>query len=159
MLLFGVAVLAWPEPTGTVLVTLIGAVILAVGFALTYGAWRLREVAERLWVVSLIPALIVTAFGLIVLAFPDEVGTVLLVVVAVFVIIAGIGDVASSFALIPMVGWWWVRLLRGALLVGAGAWLILSDISGLLAIGVLVGVWALLLGAITIAFGVLALRA
>ena len=159
MLLFGGAVLAWPELTGTVLVALIGATILAVGLVLVYGAWRLREFAERLWVVSLVPALVVAAFGAVVLAFPDAVGTVLLVVVAAFVIIAGLGDIASAFALVPIVGWWWVRLVRGALLVGAGVWVILSDLSGLVAIGVLVGAWALLLGAITVTFGVLALRA
>ncbi len=159
MLLFGVAVLAWPELSGTVLVALVGATILAVGLVLAYGAWRLREYAERLWVVSLVPALVVAAFGAVVLAFPDAVGTVLLVVVAALVILAGIGDIASSFALVPLVTWWWIRLLRGALLAGAGVWVVLSDVSGLAAIGVLVGVWAVLLSAITIAFGALALRA
>ncbi len=159
LMLFGIAVLAWPELTGTVLVSLIGVTILAVGLALVHGAWRLREVEERLWVVSLVPALIVVAFGVVVLAFPDAVSAILLMIVAVLVIIAGVGDLASSFALSSIVGWWWLRLLRGLLLVGAGVWVILSDLSGLVAIGALVGVWALLLGAITIAFGVLALRA
>lgn len=159
LILFGVAVLAWPELTGTVLVALIGATILAVGLALVYGAWRLREVAERLWLVSLVPAVAVAVFGAIVLAFPDEVSAVLLVIVAALVIIAGVGDMAASFALASVVGWWWVRFLRGLLLVGAGVWVIFSDLSGLVAIGTLLGVWALLLGAITTAFSVLALRA
>ena len=155
---FGIAVLAWPELSGTVLVVLIGATILAVGLALVYGAWRLREVAGSLWIVSLIPALSVAVFGGVVLAFPDEVSAVLLIIVSVLVIIAGVGDMAAAFALSSMFGWWWLRLLRGLLMVGAGVWMIFSDLSGLVAIGALLGVWAILLGLITLAFGVLALR-
>lgn len=156
---FGAAVLAWPELTATALITLIGLLILAAGLVLVYGSWRLREVAGGVWVVSLIPALAVTLFGLAVLAFPEAVSAVLLVIVAILVLIAGLGDIASAFALSAVVSWWWLRLIRGVLLTGAGIWVIFSDLSGLVAIGTLLGVWALLLAAITVAFGVLALRA
>lgn len=159
LLLFGIAILAWPGLTGAVLVALIGAMILAAGLVLMYGAWRLREFAERLWIAALVPALMVAVFGAVVLAFPDSVAAVLLVFVAVLVIIAGVGDLASAIALSPVVGWWWLRLLRGLLMVSAGVWAITSDLSGLVAIGWLLGAWALLIGAITIAFGVMALRA
>ena len=159
LVLFGVAVLAWPGLTGAVLVALIGAVILAVGLVLVHGAWRLREVAGGFWLAALVPALAVAVFGAVVLAFPDAVSAILLVIVALLVIIAGVGDIASAFTIASIIGWWWLRLLRGVLFVAAGVWMILSDLSGLVAIGALLGVWALLLGAITIAFGVLALRA
>jgi uncharacterized membrane protein HdeD (DUF308 family) len=159
LVLFGVAVLAWPELTGTVLVLLIGALILAAGLVLLWGSWRLREVVGQLWIASLLPALAVTVFGILVLAFPDAVSTVLLVIVAVLVVVAGLGALASAFALSAVFRWWWLRLLRGALLVGAGVWAIFSDLSGLVAIGAVLGVWSLVLGVITVAFGLLALRA
>lgn len=158
LLLFGIAVLAWPTMTGAVLVALIGALILAAGLVLVYGSWRLREVAGGLWLAALLPSLAVTAFGAIVLAFPEGVSTVLLVIVAVLVIFAGIGDIASALAISTVFSWWWLRLLRGILLAGAGVWAIFSDLSGLVAVGALLGAWALLLGAITITFGALALR-
>jgi uncharacterized membrane protein HdeD (DUF308 family) len=158
LLLFGAAVLAWPAMTGRVFVVLVGALILAAGLVLVYGAWRLREVAPVMWIAALVPALAVAVFGGVVLAAPDAVSAVLLVIVAVLAILAGIGDLASALALSRIISWWWLRLLRGALLVGVGAWLIFSDLPGLVAVGAAVGVWALLLGGISITFGVLAVR-
>ncbi|MBE0476113.1 MAG: DUF308 domain-containing protein [Coriobacteriia bacterium] len=155
---FGVAVLVWPALTGTVLVTLIGAVILLAGLVLLYGAFRLRDLVGGTWLAAALPASTVAVFGLVVLAFPHAVSSVLLVILAAFAVLAGIADIASSLALATVVGWWWLRLLRGLLLTGAGVWLIFADVSGLVAIGVLVGVWALMLGGLTVAFGLLALR-
>lgn len=155
---FGIAVRVWPELTAGVLIAMIGVTILLVGLSLMYGAYRLREVAERAWVVALIPATIVALFGAVVWAFPGAVGAILLILVAVMLILSGIGDVISSVALSPVFSWWWLRLLRGLLIGGAGVWMILSDLTGLAAIGAVIGVWALVVGGVTVAFGVLAAR-
>lgn len=158
LLLFGVAVLAWPNITGAVLVALVGACILISGLALVYGSWRLRERMAGLWITALLPALGVSVFGLVVLVWPDAVSTVLVLVLAALAIIAGFGDIVSALALVKLVVWWWVRMVRGLLLAGAGVWVILSGVSGLAAIGAAIGVWALFVGAVTLVFGVLALR-
>lgn len=155
---FGVAVLVWPVLSAGVLIAMIGVTIMLVGLALMYGAYRLREVAERAWVLALIPATSVAVFGAIVWLFPDAVGTVVLVLVAVMLMLSGVGDVMLSFALAPIVSWWWLRLVRGLLVAGAGVWMILSDLTGLAAIGTVIGLWALFVAAITITFGVLAMR-
>lgn len=154
----GVAVLAWPGLTGTVLIMLIGATILVSGVFLVYGAWKLHDIAGPLWIAALIPAVAVAVFGGIVLAYPDAVSNVLLIVVAILVLLAGLGDMFWGFALIPIVPWWWLRVLRGILLVVAAIWAITADVSGLAAIGVIFGAWLLLLAVLTIVFGILALR-
>lgn len=159
LLVFGAAVLVWPELTGTALVLLIGAIVFVAGLVLMWGAWRLRDAAPGLWLAAMLPALAVAVFGAVVLLFPDAVSTILLVMVAVLMVLAGAGDIASSLALISTVRWWWLRLLRGLLIGGAGVWLIFADVPGLVAVGALVGLWAIVLGAITVATGVLALRA
>ena len=155
---FGVAVLFLPELTGSVLIALIGATIFLVGLSLMYGAYRLREVAERMWVLALAPAVMVTLFGAFVWLFPGAVGTLILVFIAVMIILVGFGDIGASFMMAPVFSWWWLRLIRGLVMSGAGAWILLSGVSGLAAIGVLVGLWALLVGALTVTFGTLALR-
>lgn len=154
----GIAILAWPHLTGAVLVSLIGAMILVAGIFLAYGSWKLHEVAGSVWVAALIPSLAVAVFGGVVLFYPEAVGAVLLVVVAILVLIAGLGDLFLGFGLIPIVPWWWLRVLRGILMIGAAIWALTSDISGLAAIGVAFGIWALLLAVITITSGILALR-
>jgi uncharacterized membrane protein HdeD (DUF308 family) len=156
--LFGVAVLAWPQLTGKALVTLIGLVMLGVGLVAVYGAVRLRELGSGIWLIALVPALVVAAVGLVVLFAPEAVSKVVLVVVAVIALLAGIWDLVSGISLLSAVRWGWLRTLRGALLVLFGVWVILTPISGLAALGWVVGVLALALAGISIALGILALR-
>jgi uncharacterized membrane protein HdeD (DUF308 family) len=158
LVIFGIAVLAWPALSGAVLVMLFGMLILVAGLVLIYASWRLREFAGALWLGALFPALSVAVFGAIVVLFPDAVGTVLLVVLAALAVIAGLSDIVSSVPLSKVFGGWWLRLLRGLLLIAAGIWLIAADVGGLVAVGTFAGLFALVLGGITIAFGVMALR-
>jgi hypothetical protein len=44
------------------------------------------------------------------------------------------------------------------LLIGAGVWVIVEDISGLAVVGVAAGAWSLVLGALSIVWGVLSVR-
>lgn len=158
LLLSAVALLAWPELTGTVVMAIIGAVLLAAGLVLLYGAWRLRDVARALWLIALIPALVVAAFGLVVLVWPDVVGDVVLIVLAIIAVLAGLVDVVAASALLKLVPWWWLRLLRGLLLAGAGVWALFNDVSGLAVLGAFVALWAALLGVLSVASGIFALR-
>lgn len=158
LLLAAVALLAWPELTGTAVMTIIGAVLLIAGLVLLYGAWRLRDVSRALWLVALVPAVVVAAFGLVVLVWPDVVSDVVLIIVAIIAVLAGVVDIAMSLALARVVPWWWVRLLRGLLLAGAGVWALFNDVSGLAVLGAVVAIWAFVLGALSVASGILALR-
>ncbi|MCK8115382.1 HdeD family acid-resistance protein [Anaerosoma tenue] len=158
LIVLGMALLAWPNLTGTVLMTIVGVFLAAAGAVLLYSAWRLRPVWGGLWVVSLVPAVALMVFGIVVLTSPDLVSTLVLTIVAVLAVIAGLNDLAGALAIARVFSWWWLRLLRGLLLIGAGVWVIVEDISGLAVVGVAAGAWSLVLGALSIVWGVLSVR-
>lgn len=158
LIVLGMALLAWPDLTGTVLMTIVGVFLAAAGAVLMYSAWRLRPVWGDLWVVSLVPAVALMVFGAIVLISPDLVSTLVLTIVAVIAVIAGLNDLAGALAIARVFNWWWLRLLRGLLLIGAGVWVIAEDISGLAVVGVAAGAWSLVLGVLSIIWGVLSAR-
>jgi len=157
LVLLGVALLAWPELTGAVLVALAGAFMAASGIVLIAGAVRKRSVQPKLWTFSLVPGVALTLVGAIALFFPDAVSTVFLMIVAVIALLVGLNDIAGAIVISPLVNWWWLRLLRGVLLVGIGVFVLLRNISGLVVVGTLLGLWVLVLGAVTLACGAFAL--
>lgn len=152
LLLFGVAVLAWPRITGEVLVALVGAAAIVAGLVLAYAALRLREVTG-VWWLSLVPALLLTGFGLLTLLSPEAVSSFFLTVAAVLVILWGIGDIALAVRVSRVVPVWWVRLLRGVVLVAAGLVVVFEPLSGLVAVAWLVALWAVAVGALSLWFG------
>lgn len=158
LIVLGMTLLAWPSLTGTVLMVIVGVFLAAAGAVLTYSAWRLRPIWGSLWVVSLVPAVALMVFGVVVLVSPDLVSTLVLTIVAVLAVIAGLNDLAGALAIARVFNWWWLRLLRGLLLIGAGVWVIAEDISGLAVLGVAAGTWSLVLGALSIIWGMLAAR-
>jgi len=158
-LLFGTALLIWPDRTGAMLMRLLGAFITIGGIVLTHGALRLRRQGVYMWALTLVPAAAVMVFGLLVLFLPDLVSTAVIIVVAVLLMIAGVSDVIGSFAIFAIAPWWWLRLLRGLALAGSGLWALTSNPSGLTAISVFVAIWAFLLGILSLVCGVLAARA
>lgn len=158
LVVLGMALFAWPDLTGTTLMTIVGVFIAAAGSVLLYGAWRLRSAWGALWIVSLVPAVALIVLGVVVLTSPDLVSTLVLTIVAVLAVLAGLNDLAGALAIARVFGWWWLRLLRGVLLIGAGVWVIVGDVSGLAVLGVAAGIWALVLGALSVAWGVLTLK-
>jgi len=158
LIVLGMALLAWPNLTGTVLMTIAGVFLVAAGAMLMYSAWRLRPVWGELWVVSLVPAIALIVFGVVVLVSPELVSTLVVTIVAVLAVLAGLNDLAGALAIARVFNWWWLRLLRGLLLVGAGVWVIAEDISGLVVVGAAAGAWSLVLGVLSIIWGVLAAR-
>lgn len=159
LLLLGVAVLVWPDLTGSLLVTLVGVLMLIAGALLLFGAWQARVIWGGLWWITAIPAIVLLVFGIVALASPELVSAIVLLVMAVVAIIAGANDVAGAFAVAKAFGWWWVRLLRGLLLIGLGIWLIASDVSGVAVLGAIAGVWAVVVGILSLAWGALVLKA
>lgn len=157
LVLLGVALLAWPGATGTVLVTLVGAFTAASGIVLVVNAVKMRSFTARLWTVPLVLGVLLTLLGVIAVFFPDAVGAVFLIIAAIFTLLAGVNDIVGAIAILPLVSWWWLRLLRGLLLIGVSIFVLLSDLSGLVVVGTFLGLWVLVLGAVTLACGAFAL--
>lgn len=159
VVLLGVAALSWPGLTAEVLIRMAGLVILGVGLLLSYGAWRLRDPAGRLWLAALVPALSVVAAGVVVLFLPSAVASLVLAVIGVFALLAGIWDLVTGIAVLVAAKWGWLRVARGALLTAFGSWVLLTPRPGLEAAGWVFGLFAILLGALSVALGTWVLRA
>lgn len=158
VVLFGVAILVWPSLSAAVFVALIGAALLVIGLILMYGSWRLHDVAGPVWWIALLPSTAVAVFGLVVVLAPATVATVMVVILGAIAVLGGIGDFVGAIALAKVVPWWWLRAIRGVLLVALGVWIVLTPVSGLVALGWLIGLWAIVVGAVSIVLGVRALR-
>ena len=156
-ILLGVAILAWPQLTSTVLVGLLGAGLLLAGLFLLYAALRLRG-TRSLWWLPLVPGIALTAFGALTLLAPEQVASFFIVVAAIIVILAGIGDAAMAISWRAVLPGWWVRLLRGLVFVLLGVWVIVTPVSGLVALGWLVGIAVIAIGALSVWLGLLVRR-
>jgi uncharacterized membrane protein HdeD (DUF308 family) len=155
---FGASILLWPRLTGVVFVTLAGIALLAVGLVFLYGGWLLRGVEGHPWLVELWPGFALVALGILGIALPDLVSTVSIVVLGALAVVVGIGDSVGAIRLANTVKWWWLRALRGALLVAVGLWIVLTPVSGLMALGWIIGLWAIAVGVVSITIGLLASR-
>ena len=138
LLVFGCMAIASPAVAGTSVVIVIGAILLATGGFQVFNGLR-----EESWSSKLLPLVlgsITFLSGLIVLAHPWLGMTVLAVVLALYFLVEGIWKIIASFSYRPASGWLAI-LASGvvALLLGFLIWR-QWPLSGLWAVGVLVGV-------------------
>lgn len=155
---FGIVVAGMPELTTTVLVGLVGAVAVAAGLVWVSWAISLRTASAGWWTISLVPGALLLAFGAFTLLRPDAVASFLFQAAAVVAVIWGLADMAVSWRLRAFFSAWWLRLVRGLLVVGAAVVVFGLPVAGKVAAGLLVGVWFLVIGATTIALGLAARR-
>lgn len=155
----GVALAVVPQLTGQILATILGLAVVAGGLALVYGGFRLGEVSRGLEAATIVLGLLFAAAGAAIIVYAAAVTRFVLVIVAIIAVLAGAWDLVSGIAIAGTFDWWWLRALRGALLIALGIWVLATPVSGLVALGWLAGLAAIALGALSIAFGVGALRA
>ncbi len=141
----GVAALFWPKATLALLIRLIGLYLLFDGIVNLVGAIRGRELGS-----NLVPGLISVIIGVILLFWPNMTGRLLLVVVGMWALFQGVilllagrhtdaNDPARSLA-----------MTTGAGAAIAGLILIIWPGSGAVAISWVIGIAALLIGALLI---------
>lgn len=153
-LLFGLAALFWPALSVAVLVGLFAAYALISGGLMAWTAVKLRETYRRWWLLLIQGVLGIVAAVLAVL-WPEITALVLLVLVAAWSIVTGALEVVLAVRLRREIEGEWLLALAGVLSVAFGVLLVLMPEAGLLTLGILVGVYALLYGALLVA---LALR-
>lgn len=151
---FGAMALAWPGPTATALVLLLGAYLLVDGLFGLVGCvrhWRQLQ-DRRLW---LLEALLSLAAGVVALLMPGLTALALLMVIAAWAVVVGGLRIALAIRLRKLVeGEAWMAL-GGLLSIAFGIMLVVLPEAGVVSLVWLIGIWALLLGA---AFVALALR-
>jgi uncharacterized membrane protein HdeD (DUF308 family) len=143
--LFGVAAIASPAVAGTAVVYVIGGLLLIAGALEIVGALRSEGWSHK--VVPLLIGVLTVLAGIGILAHPLFGLAFLALVVAVFFVVTGVWKMYASFSFRPATGWL-AMLISGALALVLGALIWLQwPLSGLWAVGVLVGVDLLSTGA------------
>lgn len=96
--------------------------------------------------------------GVIALAWPGITAFALLVVIALWAIVAGILEISVAIRHRKELQHEWLLGLEGALSIGFGILLLVSPVAGAIALGLWIGIYALVFGVVLVAAG-LRLRA
>jgi len=138
LVLLGIGSMISPAFAGNAVVYLIGGVLLITGLIQLMAGWQAESWRQKL--ASLIHGGIATVGGIAVLAHPFYGLAALSLVLAIFFAVEGIWKIFSSFSWRPVPGWI-ALLMSGALdlILGILIWR-QWPVSGLWAVGILVGV-------------------
>jgi uncharacterized membrane protein HdeD (DUF308 family) len=144
LMIFGAIAVAAPAVMGTAVVMVIGAILLVTGIVEFVHAFREPTWSSKL--LTLVLGVITTICGFSVLAHPVVGMVVLALILAVLFVIEGIWKIIASFSFRPASGWL-AMLFSGivALLLGFLIWK-QWPLSGLWAVGILIGVDLLVTG-------------
>jgi uncharacterized membrane protein HdeD (DUF308 family) len=139
----GIAAIFWPKATLELLVRLVGLYVLFDGIVSLLGAIRARELSAYL-----VPGLISVAVGGILLFWPDVTGRLLLIIVGIWALFQGVTLFWAGWqtdATDPERG---LIMSIGAVAAIAGVILVVWPGTGLVAISWVIGIVALLVGAL-----------
>lgn len=146
---FGIMALVWPGLTLATLILLFGAYALVDGvFALVHGISSYGE-RERWWVLVL-EGLAGIAIGIVTFLWPDLTALTLLTIIGVWAFITGIMEIVAAIQLRKVIEGEWMMILSGLASVVFGVLVILFPGAGALGLTWLIGVYALVFGALFI---------
>jgi uncharacterized membrane protein HdeD (DUF308 family) len=148
---FAVVILVWPSVGLSVLIALFGAFALVSGVATIAGAINLPLVgAQRSWLVF--EGLLGVAVGVAVFIWPDLSALGLLYAIGAWAIAMGIFEMAVAFVFPFSASWSLLAVLGGLLSIGFGVIMFAHPGAGAVALLGLVAAFALVTGAMQIAF-------
>lgn len=153
-ILFGVAAIAWPGLTVTLMVIFFGAYVLVDGITGMIDSIRYRDRLTRWWL-WLLEGAVSALMGALILLMPGVFTEVLIILIAAWAIASGILRLIAAFHLREQVRNEWFLGLGGVLSILFGIALIAVPAAGVLSIVWLIGLWAVLFG---IVFIMLALK-
>ncbi len=155
---FGIIVAAYPGLTTSALVFMVGLGSVLAGLVWVSWIISLRRLTGAWWLVSLVPGLLLLAFGVYALLNPTTLARFFVTVVGALVALGGLADMAAAWRWRSFFGAWWLRLLRGLLVATIGVLVLLMPETGVATAGLLLGFGLLVVGAVTIALGFAAWR-
>jgi uncharacterized membrane protein HdeD (DUF308 family) len=155
---FGIVVAALPQLTSEVLVVLAGIGSVVAGLVWVSWALSLRRATGGWWAVSLVPGAVLLVFGAYALIEPASLASLLFRVAGAIAAVWGLADMAASWRWRSFFTAWWLRLLRGLLVVGLGVFVFFMPVAGQVTAGLLLGGLLLVIGGTTIVLGLAAHR-
>jgi uncharacterized membrane protein HdeD (DUF308 family) len=146
-IIFGILALVVPSITIIVLIAFFGAYALVDGIIAVYLAIRGRE-NNRNWGWLLVEGIAGILIGILTFRWPGVTGIVLLAFIAAWAIITGIMEIFEAIELRRVLHNEWLLILSGAASVIFGLLLIIFPGTGALAVVALIGIYAIIFGAL-----------
>jgi uncharacterized membrane protein HdeD (DUF308 family) len=153
-LLFGVLMMLYPAITLVALVLMFGAYTLADGVFAVVTALRNRH-GQRHRLALLVGGLLGIGIGVTAMLMPDITATAMLAVIAAWIVLTGIVEIAAAVRLRREISGEWILVLAGVMAVAFGTILVVAPRMGMLAVLLWIGAYTAASGVLLI---VLALR-
>ena len=147
--IFGIVALVWTEITLEVLILLVGAYLFVDGIFTLISAFGDRQQNERWWLL-LIEGLVGIVAGIAVFVWPALSGLVLLYLIAIWAFVTGILEIIAAVQLRREIEGEWLLILSGILSILFGVLIAIFPGEGALAVVWLIGIYAILFGALLI---------
>ena len=144
----GIAAIFWPKATLELLIRLIGLYVLFDGIMSLVGAFRARELGAYL-----VPGLISVAVGAVLLFWPDVTGRLLLIIVGLWALFQGVTFFWGGRQADPTDPERSLAMTIGGVAAFAGVILLIWPSTASVAISWVIGIAALLVGALLIYLG------
>lgn len=149
-ILFGILAIAWPGITFAALVLLFGAYALVDGVIAIVGAVRRSRAQER-WGVLLLEGIAGIAAGVVTFAWPAITALALVFIIAAWALITGIFEITAAIRLRRYISGEWRLVLGGVVSIILAVLLFARPLAGALAIALVVGIYAIIFGALEVA--------
>ena len=143
-LIFGILVLTWPGITVLVLAIFFGAFVLVSGIFSLAAAVGPMEAGQRVLLILL--GVLGIIVGAIVILWPGIGDLILLLLIALWALVAGVLQLVAAFRQKGRASEKWLLGLTGALAVILGVLLLSFPIAGVLAVILIIGIFAILIG-------------
>jgi uncharacterized membrane protein HdeD (DUF308 family) len=154
MTLFGAAVIALPDVTLTLLTIMLGLLALAAGLLeIALALASRRTTAGHWWWISPLPGVLLIAAAVFALGWPALAATAIVRGFGVLALAWGVADIVLGATARGVFSGWWMRIVRGLLFAAAGVAVFALPEAGLLAAAWVLGLWAVAVGALSVALG------
>ena len=151
-LLFGIATFMWPGITLWVLVALFGAYTLVNGVFAVIEAFS-RDVSRERWRPLLFEGIVSLVIGVVTITWPGLTAMGLLYLIAFWAIVTGVFEIITAIRLRREIMGEWMMALIAILSMAFGFLLIAFPLAGALSVVLIIGSYAVAIGALMIALG------
>jgi uncharacterized membrane protein HdeD (DUF308 family) len=150
-ILFGIAAIVWPELTLGTLILLFGFYAIFDGIVAIWDGITNRDDRDHRWASVLIGVAGILA-GLLVIFLPGLSAIALMFLIAAWMIVIGVLEIASAIRLRQVIANEWFLIASGLLSVLLGLVFMIFPGSGAVALVTVIGIYAILFGILLIVF-------
>jgi uncharacterized membrane protein HdeD (DUF308 family) len=151
-ILFGALALVWPGPTLEILILFFGAYVLLDGIFAIIAALTHRTGHDRWWVL-LLEGLVGIGAGIITFLLPTAATLALIYLISIWAIVTGVLEIIAAIGLRKEIQGEWLLGISGIVSLILGVLLLIFPAAGEVTIIWLIGVYAILFGAMLLGLG------